>query len=197
MNHRCACLVTLAWLFAPNAFAGCWQVVPEQSQLIFIAGQAGGTLQGRFNDYSGVVCADAANGTASRIEATVQMASVETELPELDEALYGRDFFDAERWPKAIFRGDAVRPVGEDRYQVTGTLQLRDVSREITVPVTLKPDADGSQASLATSLTLARLDYGIGQGEWSDTQWVGDEVTIELTARLVPAPDTAAHGTKH
>lgn len=187
MNHGVAMLVACTGLLvAPTALGACWVVVPEQSRLIFVASQAGGTLEGHFNDYSGQVCIDTGNGTASRIEASVDMASVETDLPELDDALLGTDFFHVQRWPSAVFEGASVRALGGDRYEVTGTLTLRDVSREITVPVAVTPAADGSYADLETTLTLARLDYGIGQGEWSDTQWVGDEVTVELTATLIP-----------
>jgi polyisoprenoid-binding protein YceI len=190
MIRQSAMHLSLSWLlFAPGALGACWQVAPNQSQLVFIASQAGGTLQGHFNNYSGIICTHADSGALSPIRATVDLASVESGLPELDEALRGGDFFDVERWPKALFVGAVGAPLGDDRYEVTGSLQLRDVSREITAPVILETDAEGLHAKLSTRLTLARLSYGIGQGEWADTQWVGDEVTVELTATLAPVPD--------
>ena len=33
---------------------------------------------------------------------------------------------------------------------------------------------------------LSRLAFGVGQGEWQDTQWVGDEVTVRFDLLLSP-----------
>jgi polyisoprenoid-binding protein YceI len=196
MNRRFAALIVVLCLVAataaPNALGACWEVVPQQSRLVFTASQAGGTLQGHFNDYSGRICTPAEDGTPSPIQASVDLASVQTELPELDEALRGSDFFDVARWPKALFEGEVIRGLDDNRYEVTGILELRGVRREITAPLTLRPDADELHASLRTSLTIGRLDYGIGQGEWLDTKWVGDPVEVGLTATLVPALDSNA-----
>jgi len=70
----------------------------------------------------------------------------------------------------------------------TGKLTLRNVTHEIHLPFTFKLAADGKSAVLVGGTAVHRLDFGVGQGEWSDTKWVGDEVRIrfELTLRRTP-----------
>lgn len=168
---------------APFAAASCWVPVPALSRIVFSTTQAGAPFQGTFHDYSGLVCMDA--GGDSHIRVSVNTASVDTQLPELDTALRGPDFFDIRRWPQALFESEAVRPMGQGRYRVTGKLTLRDVTHEVSVPFTFTPMTDGN-ARLEGRLSLERLDYHIGLGQWADTRWVGNQV--ELTFSIVVKP---------
>jgi len=180
-TRRCFSLLLLLTL-AATAQAGtqCWQVDPVHSALDFTAQQAGGTLDGGFKHVVGRLCLD--DATAIRVE--VRMASVETGLPELDTALRGEDFFAVDRWPSGEFRGESLERKGDHRYVVTGTLQLRDVTRRIQVPFQWTPPSGTGPASLDASFTIKRLDFGIGQGQWSDTEWVGNPVQIHIHAQL-------------
>jgi polyisoprenoid-binding protein YceI len=58
------------------------------------------------------------------------------------------------------------------------------VTRDVRLRFTFKPGADGRTAVLAGGTTVQRLDYGVGQGEWTDTQWVGNEVRIRFELHL-------------
>jgi len=73
---------------------------------------------------------------------------------------------------------------GNGRFEALGKLTIRDVTREIRLPFGFKPAADGARAELAGGIAIRRLDYGVGQGEWQDTQWIGDEVRIRFTLHL-------------
>jgi polyisoprenoid-binding protein YceI len=53
-----------------------------------------------------------------------------------------------------------------------GKLTLRNVTRE--VPITFEVDGK----SLKGSAQLKRLDFGVGQGDWQDTEWVANEVEV-------------------
>ncbi len=63
-------------------------------------------------------------------------------------------------------------------------LTLRDVTRDVTLSFTFEPAADSGTAVLEGGTTVRRLDFGVGQGEWRDTRWVGDEVTIRFSLFL-------------
>jgi polyisoprenoid-binding protein YceI len=172
-------------LVSGNVAATCWAPVPQASKISFDISQAGAPLQGTFSDYSGQICIGAVNSSTEGIQVQIRMASVDTQLPELDEALRGADFFDVARWPQATFKSDSISALGQGRYQVQGRLTLRDVTRSITVPFTLQPAADGS-ARLVGELDIQRLDYHIGQGQWADTRWVGNQVSISFSVMLKP-----------
>jgi len=72
-----------------------------------------------------------------------------------------------------------------DFYRVAGNLTIRDISKPLTTVLKLTPQGDKLQVD--GEIKLSRLAFEIGAGEWADTQWVGDQVTITLANILVPA----------
>lgn len=168
------------------AAAACWAPVPAANSIVFNTTQAGAPFQGQFTQFSGLVCLSANAAEPGLIRVQVQAASVDTGLPELDDALRGPDFFDVTRWPQASFVSESVKAVNAGHYQVTGKLTLRDVTRAITVPFSFTPAAGGG-ARLQGMLDFERLDYHIGLGQWRDTHWVGNEVDVKFSVMLRPA----------
>ena len=79
---------------------------------------------------------------------------------------------------------DRFVALGNGRFEALGRLTIRDTSREVRLPFRFQAAADGKPAILAGGTTIRRLDYGVGQGEWQDTQWLGDEVRIRFTLQL-------------
>jgi len=176
--------VAFGWLLhAPLAVASCWVPVPALSHIVFHTTQAGAPFQGTFHDYSGLVCID--RGADSHIRVSLRTASVDTQLPELDEALRGPDFFDVSRWPQALFESQAITALGNGHYQATGKLTLRNMTHQVSVPFTFKPTADG-RAQLGGQLVIQRLDYDIGLGQWADTRWVGNKVEVRFSVVVKP-----------
>lgn len=174
-------------LSAGAARADCWKPVPGPKSLTFSASQAGAPFPGEFKSYTGLLCLDAKDPSKNRLQVHVDVGSVSTDLPEMDVALNGADFFDTARWPQAKFESDSVTPTAPGQYTVDGKLTLRDATRAVSVPFTWTPTADGKSARLTAKFTLQRLDYGIGKGQWADTQWVGDSVDIAFAITFVPA----------
>jgi len=68
---------------------------------------------------------------------------------------------------------------GGDNYQARGKLTIREVTRDVTLPFSLR--IQNSQATARGTIDIKRLDYGIGRNEWASTNYVADTVTIELT----------------
>jgi len=54
------------------------------------------------------------------------------------------------------------------------------------VPLTLRTVTEqGKPVSYLTGqTTIKRLDFGVGQGDWKSTEWVGDAVTVSYSVRL-------------
>lgn len=184
MKYVVMILLALTCPLAASA-ATCWTPTPGVSKISFDIDQAGAPLEGTFSDYNGQICLGSGDNAADHIQVQIRMASVDTQLPELDEALRGSDFFDAVRWPLATFVSDSIHALSQGRYQVQGKLTLRDVTRNITVPFTFQSTADGN-ARLAGRLSIQRLDYHIGLGQWADTRWVGNQVDITFSVILKP-----------
>jgi len=183
MKSRDALLFLLLPAYSVVAGAECWKPDPSPSKVVFVASQAGAPFEGSFRSFSGCICLDPANPETGNMEINIDTAAVDTGIPEFDDALRGADFFDTARWPTARFTSTAIKSTGEGKYSVRGQFTLRDITREIEVPFSMTPaQAGGMQISGQT--VIKRLDYNIGLGEWRDTRWVGDEVTLRFTVAL-------------
>ena len=180
------CSVALAWSAA--ASAGCWKPVPSPKSLTFTASQGGAPFPGEFKSYTAQLCLDDKDASKDKLTVDVDLNSVDTGLDEMDAALKGDDFFDTAKTPKGSFVSDSVKLVSPGHYSVTGKLTLHGVTKTITVPFTWTPSKDGKQAKLDAKTTLQRRDYGIGKGEWDDSQYVGLGVDVTFAINFVPAP---------
>lgn len=153
-------------------------------------------VQGQFDDYEARVNFDPANPGASTVEVRIAVASVNTNNEKRDAHLQTADFFDAETYPYITFRSTQVRQTGDAEYVVIGDLTIKDVTREVELPVTLlgvtELDEDMSAAfggieevaSFKGGTTIERNDFGVGTGSWAATLVVGGEVEIDLALEV-------------
>jgi polyisoprenoid-binding protein YceI len=109
----------------------------------------------------------------------MDMRTAATGAKDVDDMMLGRDFLDAGRSSEARFTSTAVSHRGGDAYEARGQLTLRDVTRDVILPFTLR--IQDRQANARGRLLIKRLDYGIGRNEWAATNYVANEVTIEIT----------------
>lgn len=175
----------LAPLVAPAHAATAWVVDPEQSRLTFHPTLAGGEFEGRFEQFEATIRFDPADLAHSSLLVVVDLLAARTGEPDRDTALQGRDFFLTSRWPQARFASTAIQALGGNKYQATGKLTLRDVTRDVRLDLRFDPPAAaGGVATLAGSTTVKRLDFGVGQGDWRGTEWLADDVRVEFTLRL-------------
>jgi polyisoprenoid-binding protein YceI len=184
-----ASLGVLAALAAPAHAATGWVTDPAHSRLEFVATQSGGEFQGRFNRFDADIVFDPRDLAGSRFHVTIQTASADTQDETRDKALVGDDFFAAGRWPTATFDATRFAASAGGQYEARGRLTIRGISRDVKVLFTFRPAPAADGAVLSGGATIRRLDFGVGQGEWQDTKWVGNDVRIVF--ELVLKPGTA------
>ena len=157
-------------------------------------------VRGRFTDFEGRIEADRAKPQASSVELTIRATSIDTANESRDKDLRGADFFDVEKFPTITFKSTRMTPKGKDSYDVTGTLTMRGVSKEITLPVTflgiMKNMRGQDAAGFETAVTLNRKDFGIVWNKALDAGGVllGDEVYVSInleTRKEAPAAPPA------
>jgi polyisoprenoid-binding protein YceI len=136
-------------------------------------------VEGRFKDFDGTIWLDRSNPSASKVELTIQTASIDTGVDARDKDLRSPNYFDADKYPTITFKSTKVEPKGNDQYDVTGEFSMHGVTKTIHVPVKAlgfakmgKTDKAGFEASL----TVPRKDYGIDKG----APVVGDDVEINI-----------------
>ena len=181
-----AAFVTMLALAPPARAAGAWATDPARSRLAFVATQAGGEFGGQFRRFSADIAFDPGDLPGSRFQVTIDTASVDTQEETRDQALVGDDFFASGRWPTATFDATRFTALPDGRYNARGRLTIRGIGRDVNVRFTFKPEADGRGAILEGGTTIRRLDFDVGQGEWRDTKWVGNDVRIEFELVLGP-----------
>lgn len=153
---------------------------PAHSTLTYTFTQAGAANHGVFKSFS--VRFDP---LAQTLTVVIDMRSFDTRDAQRNTLLGGAQFFDVARYPQARFTATrlAKTPSG---YIATGPLTLRGVTRTVSVPFTWRRLSRGA-GQLEGKTVIDRLEFGIGQGEWRATEWLGNPVTVRFALRMVPA----------
>lgn len=156
-----------------------WQIVPAESNLTFTATQNGAPVSGEFKKFTGDILVDPANYQASKIHIIVDINSLYASYAELVSTLASSDWFDAKLFPKADFVATDFKKTGDKTYQANGKLTIRDKTAPITLSFTAEETAK-NKALVVGSTTFKRTTFGVGQGEWSSTEEVKDDVKVEF-----------------
>jgi len=180
-----ALLCAPAFAQAP-ATATHYSIDPAKSSLEFSFVQAGAQNKGKFTKFPVTLDASADGTSASRLEVTVEMGTFDTDDKERNDTLKGPDLFDVAKFPQAHFIATQITKTATG-FDAVGKLTLRGVTRDLHVPFTLRvtKEQGHSVAYLAGRTTVRRLDFGVGQGDWKSTEWVGNDVTVSYSVRLV------------
>ncbi len=183
-----ALLSTTAFADAP-AGATHFSLDPAKSSLQFTFIQAGATNSGKFGKFPVVLDAAADGSAASKLDVTVDMTSMDSGDKERDDTLRGTDLFSVVKFPQAHFTATQITKTAAG-FDAVGKLTLRDVTRDQHVLFTLRVANEQGHpvAYLAGKTTIHRLDYGVGQGDWKSTEWVGADVTVSYNISLVAEP---------
>ncbi len=178
-----ACLL----LSLQSALAQAW-TVEDGSQIRFTALQQGSPVEGRFDRFTSDITFNPKDLARSLVDVEIDTTSITTGHKDRDTALRSSAFFDVQRWPMARFRSLKLSHGQGDAYEAKGELTIRDVTKHVVLPFTLTIGADPGKpdqllAKAKGELTISRLDYGVGQGDWASTKTVGEPVVIDIDIR--------------
>jgi polyisoprenoid-binding protein YceI len=172
----------LAAFAAASAPAAAQTLVAAQSSIDFTSRQMGVPVDGRFKQFDAQVRFDPRKPETGRIAFTVHLASVSLGVAEVEAEVARPGWFDSQKFPQAWFESTALKAVGPGQYEVSGRLSLKGATRALVVPVTLTPN--GSHTTASGSFVLKRLEFRIGDGEWSDTSLVANDVQVRFKLAL-------------
>ena len=175
------------------ANASSWQIDPDHSSLQFkIRHLMVSNVNGGFPKFRGTVTIDDQNITNLKVDITIDAASVNTGHVKRDEHLRNPDFFDVTKYPTITFVSKKIERTGTNTLKVIGDLNIRGVTKEITVdvegPTGEVKDPGGNFRRGATATTkINRQDFGIMWNRVLDTGGVvvGDEVNIYVEVELI------------
>jgi polyisoprenoid-binding protein YceI len=121
-------------------------------------------VRGEFKDFSGTLEL-AEDPVDSKIEVTIQAASVDTHDENRDNHLRTNDFFDAENFPTWTFTSTAIRPRTASEWDVDGDLTIRGVTRQVTLDATLEGVVNDPyglhRVGFSATTSIVRDDFGV------------------------------------
>ena len=169
----------LAAMAAPQARAVEYsQVQSAQGSIAFKYQQMGVDMDGKFKRFASQLSFDPEHPAKARARFDIELASIDTGASESDEEVAGKSWFNTKAFPTASFVSSAVKPLGNNRYEVSGKLTIKGKTQDIVVPASFTPR--GKTGVFDGSVTIKRGDFAIGEGAWAKFDIVANEVTIKF-----------------
>ena len=121
-------------------------------------------VRGKFTNFNGTLELDETELTKSKIDVSIDVASVNTSDDKRDAHLRSGDFFDAEKFPTATFKSTSIVKSGEG-YLVKGDLNVHGVAKEVDLVATFegkgKDPRGGERAAFQAKTSINREDWGM------------------------------------
>ncbi len=133
-------------------------------------------VEGGFKIFRGAIDFDPGNLKTAHARIEIDTASFNLGAPEYEEELRGKEWFDAQTYPKASFVSSSVVAVGGNRYEARGRLTLKGKTQELKVPFAIR--SDGGARIFEGELPISRKAYVIGSAIWDDT--LDDRVIVKF-----------------
>src|SRR5207247_1276097 len=141
----------------------------------------------RFARFSGRIALDETDVTRSRVEARIDVTSVETGDRERDEYLRTSDFLDPARHPEIAFTSTRIERAGRERLRLVGDLTIRGVTRAVTLDVAPR-GGSGARRAFAATTAIDRKDFHLHWNALVEAGgfMVGDKLEIALEVEATP-----------
>ena len=170
-------------LIASASQAADYSALPE-STLGFSTSFQGEVFEGKFSKFTPQIRFDPSQLANSRFDVRITLASANTRNDERDQMLRSVDFFDIAKQPAARFLATRFRALGGNRYAADGSLSLHGISKPVSLIFSWTP---GAKTVLVGEATLKRLDFGVGSGDWADTDTLPNAVKVKTRLVLAAA----------
>ena len=176
-------MVALIFGLQGNAsFAADWHSVDSGRELSFTVVFEGAEATGWFQNFAVRMKIDP-EGHADSFLVTVDVPSATMNSEEIDSGMASPEWFDSAQFPLASFGSNTVRRDGQD-FIAEGVLTLKGISQNISVPIHWEEQQE--QARISGELTLSRMDFNIGRGEWQDETVIAHSVRVRFRVLLEP-----------
>jgi len=154
-------------------------------------------MEGTFKVFDGTMEHTKDDFSDAKINFTIDVASVNTDNERRDNHLKSDDFFNVEKFPKMSFTSTSVKALGNNKYELTGNLTIRDVTKPVTFQVThggVLNTSRGAKAGFKATATINRFDYNLKWDRATEAGGlvVGKDVAIQVNVELDKVAPAAA-----
>ncbi len=186
-------LVLAFALIGSTAFAAdTWNVDTRHSGVSFSVRNFFVPVEGSLKLQEGKIVFDAANLSASSVQAVVAVSTINTQDADRDKHLNNDDFFITAKFPTATFKSTKWEAAGVNQFTVTGDLTIKEVTKPVTLAVSLLGTGIGNRGRPISGwqaiAKINRKDWGVSYGAS-----IADEVTLTINVQGIkeeaaPAP---------
>ncbi|MCX6133118.1 MAG: YceI family protein [Ignavibacteriales bacterium] len=147
-------------------------------------------VSGNFKDFDISFKSNKSDFTDASVDATIKVASINTDNEKRDGHLKTDDFFNAEKFPAITFKSTSFEKVGENKYKIAGDLTIRDVTKKVTFDATyngsIKSPWGAEIYAWKATLPVNRFDFGLKWNKAIEAGGliVGETVNITLNLEL-------------
>ncbi len=174
----------------PDYTTGTWKLDTAHSEVTFsVKHLMISKVRGSFEKFD-VTVETHEDPALNTVEATIDVASVNTGNADRDNHLRTSDFFQVDEHPTMTFRSTGIAPNG-GKFTVEGELTLRGVTKPITLDGELGgviTDGYGQKkAAASATTTINRHDFGVSWNAALEAGGVtlGDDVKINVELQVV------------
>lgn len=165
------------------ASAANWVVDSSNSHLSFIGAQGSSPFEGSFKNFQTTIDLDTDHPETGKISATIDIASITAGTAERNSYLPQPDWFNTSKFPQAHFVTTSIQKTGDHAYVAKGSLTIKGITQPLSLPFTLTQTGDHWRAQ--GKATLTRTNFHIGEGDWSNEDYVkrAVDVVIDISAK--------------
>src|SRR5262245_1716671 len=148
---------------------------------------------GYFKDFNGIVSYDPTRPADTRVDLTVDAASIETQNSEHDQLLRSGEFFDVAHYPTIHFVSESADMRPDGTLSVTGDMTIRGITRRMTIPVTLRQTTlkgSPSGAAFESTFQIDRTDFGLNGTASRYGFHISISKTVQIHIAIATRPDT-------
>jgi polyisoprenoid-binding protein YceI len=157
-------------------------------------------VNGMFKVWSGTLATDEANPPSASVDVAIDATSIDTQDPQRDEHLRSADFLDVAKFPQITFKSTKVAKVGDDKFNVTGLLTIRGVSKQVVLDTEFagrqKDPWGGERSGFSAKTVIDRKDFDLNFNIPLEGGGVvvGEKVTITLEIEAMKVATQASGG---
>jgi polyisoprenoid-binding protein YceI len=179
---------------------GTWKFDPYHTQVEFSAKHLGMmTVRGHFAEVTATGEIHPDNPDSTKVEATINTASIRTNNEQRDKDLRGSNFLEIEKFPTMTFKSTRIEPAGGNHYKLTGDLTIKGTTRPFTLKVTNLGEFNdpnmGHRIGYSAEGEINRKDFGMNFEAMLDGKFiVSNEIKINVEGELVEAQEPVTAG---
>ena len=180
-----ASFLSLGLFASARAAVESYTIDPVHSSAGFTLRHMVSKFSASFTKVTGTISVDRENLEKSSVTASVDVGSINTANEKRDNHLKSPDFFDFAKYTTMSFTSTSWKKTGEDTYDVTGKLTIKDVTKEVTLKVSVLGFSPGMKPGTTTSgweatTTIKKSEFGLA-GPAMLGKVLGDDVAITIS----------------